>query len=150
MREAQSNRVNKPLSEETKRKISEAHKARGIRLTIDAKPKIFEKKIRTKYVVSDATRAKLREARKNLVITDETRRKISEANRGQVRSEEARTKMMEAHERRDYNRPIMTPNGKFISKESLKQRLVADGIKTPTAKIREWFKVYPNDYYYIK
>ena len=44
----------------------------------------------------------------------------------------------------------MTPNGEFISKESLKDRLVADGVRTPTAKLREWFKLYPNDYYYIK
>lgn len=58
--------------------------------------------------------------------------------------------MREAHKRRDYNRPVMTPNGEFISKEALKDRLVADGVSAPTKKIREWFKLYPNDYYYIK
>lgn len=44
----------------------------------------------------------------------------------------------------------MTPNGQFLSKEALKERLVTDGVKKPTDKIREWFKLYPNDYYYIK
>lgn len=58
--------------------------------------------------------------------------------------------MRDAHKLRDHNRLVMTPNGEFISKESLKDRLVADGVRTPTAKLREWFKLYPNDYYYIK
>ena len=137
-------------SEETKRKISEAHIARGILRAKEKKPKIVEIKIRKKYVPTEATRAKLREAMKNRVITDETRKKLSESNKGKVHTEETRRKLREAHKRRDYNRHVMTPFGEFESKEALKDRLVADGVSTPTIKIREWFKLYPNEYYYIK
>ena len=58
--------------------------------------------------------------------------------------------MSEIHKARDHNKPVMTPNGEFISKNALWQRLVTDGVRNATAKIREWFKLYPNDYYYVK
>ena len=134
----------KVVSEETRRKIGEAHKGKIV--TEEARKKISEAQIGK--VVSEETRRRMSEARRNM--SEETRRKFIEALQGQVFSEERRRKMREAHKRRDHNRPIMTPNGEFVSKESLKQRLVADGVQDSTSKIREWFKLYPNDYFYIK
>lgn len=150
MRVAHANRVRKPLSEETKRKISEAHLARGILLALTKQPKIVEVKVRKKYVPTDETRAKLREASKGRIFTQETRKKISDSLKGTVFTEERRRKLREAHNLRDHSRPVMTPNGEFVSREALKDRLVADGVRAPTKKIREWFKLYPSDYYYIK
>jgi thermostable 8-oxoguanine DNA glycosylase len=46
--------------------------------------------------------------------------------------------------------PVMTPNGEFKSRQELINRLVADGVLNATDKLREWFKLYPNAYYYIK
>jgi len=77
---------------------------------------------------------------------------LSESRKGRkvVVTEEARRKMSETHKALNQNLPIMTPNGKFISRKALKERLVADGYKVANARIREWFKLYPSDYYYIK
>lgn len=69
----------KPMSEEQKRKLSEAHKGKPL---------------------SEETRRKMSEARKRHVISEETRHKINEANRGQKRSPEVRAKISEAAKQR--------------------------------------------------
>ena len=159
----------KVLTEETRRKISEARK--GIVFTEETKRKIGDasrgrivseetrrklseagKGRKVVFSASEETRRKIGDASRGRIVSEETRRKMSESRKGRkvVVTEEARRKMSETHKAINQNIPIMTPNGKFISREALKERLVADGYKSPTAKIREWFKVYPNDYYYIK
>jgi len=151
------------ISDETRRKISEGNKGKIVIFSDETRRKISESnkgKVRSEEtkrkisdsqkgkIISDITKEKLRESRRNM--SEETKNKMIEALKRQVFSEERRRKMREAHKRRDHNRPIMTPNGEFISKEALKQRLVSDGVSAPTVKIREWFNLYPNDFFYIK
>ena len=137
---------NGPHSEETKRKISEANK--GHVVSEETRKKLSE--VNKGRVHSDKTKRKISEWNKGKVVSEETRRKIREIHKGKVLSEEHKKKLGEASKRADHNRPVMTPNGRFISKESLKQRLISDGVKAPKSRIKEWFKLYPNDYYYIK
>ena len=132
------------ISDDTRKKISEANKGRVV--SEETRKKISDSQ--KGKIISEETKIKMREARKNM--SEETRAKMIIALQNQVFTEERRRKMREAHKRRDYNRPIMTAYGEFISKEAFKQKLVDDGVKSPTDKIREWFKLYPNDYYYIK
>jgi len=61
----------KTLSEETRRKISEASKGK---------------------IASEETRRKLSEAHKGRIVSEETRRKMSEASKGKIVSEETRKK----------------------------------------------------------
>ena len=159
----------KIVSEETKRKMSEARK--GIVFTEETRKKISDanrgrivseetrrklseagKGRKVVVFVSEETRKKIGDASKGRIVSEETRRKLSEARKGRkvVVTEEARRKMSETHKALNQNIPVMTPNGKFISRKALKERLVADGYKEANARIREWFKLYPNDYYYIK
>ena len=137
-------------SDETRRKASERHK--GKVLTEETRRKISE--ARKGIVFSEETRRKIGDASRGRIVSEETRRKMSEAGKRRKAvvfvSEETRRKMSETHKAISQNLPIMTPNGKFISRKALKERLVADGYKEANARIREWFKLYPNDYYYIK
>jgi hypothetical protein len=118
------------------------------------KSKTFEiagVEIQNKRFLSEEARRKISKGNKGKILSEETKKKMSEARKKRlIISEETRLKLREAHKFRSHNRPIMTPNGEFISKESLKQRLVADGVIAPTVKIREWFRIYPNDYFYIQ
>lgn len=165
--EALKGKKKPPVSDETRRKMSEVRLGKK-------KPPMTEEHRRNiglaslGRVRSEEANRRMREKLKGRVVSDETRKKLSEALKGRIiKSEsikkqietrkarplveaERRRKISEAHKLRDYNRPVMTPNGEFISKASLRQRLVADGVKKPTEMIRMWFKLYPNDYYYIK
>ncbi len=67
-----------PLSEETKKKLSEAHKGKKI------KPH------------SEEHKAKLSEARKGKHHSEETRKKMSEAKKGKPKSEECKRKLSAA------------------------------------------------------
>ena len=67
---------NMNMSEETRRKISEANRRRTL---------------------SDETRKKMSESLKGRTISDECRRKISEAKKGRKFTEEHRIKLSEAH-----------------------------------------------------
>lgn len=85
------------LSEETKRKISEAQK--GKHHTEETRRKMSE----AHKNISEETRRKMSEAQKGRTLSDETRRKISEAMKGRPswnkdkhHSEETRRKMSEA------------------------------------------------------
>ena len=100
----------KKLSDETKQKISEAHK--GKTLSEEHRRKISEVQIGKS--VSDETKRKMSE--NNAAKRPEVRRKISEANKRRVRkphSEETKRKMSEAHK----GRPAWN-KGKSVSDET--------------------------------
>jgi hypothetical protein len=117
-------------------------------LTEEHKLKIAEGK--KGKVLSKETKRKMAVAQKGRVHTYETRRKISESNKGRNFSDEHLRRLSEARKIMDWNKPIMTPNGEFISRKALKQKLVDDGVPNAERKIQAWLKLYPNDYYYIK
>lgn len=77
MQLAQNKRKGIPLSEETKRKISEARK--GYRPTPETRAKL--RAARAKRVLSDETRAKMSASLKGHIVSEETRRKISETRK---------------------------------------------------------------------
>ena len=121
---------NKIVSEETKRKLSEAnmgekHPMFGKHISEETKRKMSEAKMGKKY--SEETKKKLSEAKmgeKNHMYgkhhSEETKQKLSEANMGKTCSEEAKQKMSEAQK------------GKKHSKET-KQKM--SGEKSPNAKL---------------
>ena len=121
--EVQNKRV---VSEETRRKISESSKGRFF---------------------SEATRRNISEARKR-AMTEEVRRKMSESGKGKIFSEVHKKNISAARSAGVLS--VMTPYGEFVSRRVLIQKITNDGILNATDKLREWFKLYPNDYYYIK
>ena len=121
--EVQSKRV---VSEEARRKISEGNKGK---------------------IISEETRKKISEAKKR-AMTEEVRRKMSESGKARIFSEQHKKNMSAARIAGVLS--VMTPHGKFVSRRALIQKITNDGILNATDKLREWFKLYPNDYYYIK
>lgn len=95
----------KTHSEETKKKLSESHK--GKTLSEETKQKLSE--INKGKIFSEETRQKLSEANKGKTLSDETRRKISEAQKGKTLSEETKLKISEANK------------GRIISEETKKK-----------------------------
>ena len=81
------------LSEEHRKKLSEAHK--GYKPTEEQRRKMSESNI-GKHKVSEEHRRKLSEANKGKVVSEETRRKLSIANTGHIKTEETRRKLREA------------------------------------------------------
>ena len=84
-----------PMSEEAKKKISEARK--GKKLSEEARKKISEAHKGKK--LSEEARKKVSEANKGKKLSEETRKKLSEANKGKKHSpmsEETRKKLSEA------------------------------------------------------
>ena len=79
------------LSEESRRKISEAMK--GHTLSEETRRKISE----ANKNMSEETRRKISEAMKGKKLSEEHRRKLSEANKGKHHTEEWRRKSGEAH-----------------------------------------------------
>ena len=77
-------------SEETRRKMSEAHKGR--KLSEEHRRKLSE----AHKNPSEETRRKMSEGQKGRKLSEETRRKISKANKGKTRSEEHCRKLSEA------------------------------------------------------
>ena len=65
----------KPRTEETRRKISDAHKGK---------------------IVSEETRRKISDARKGKVASEETRKKLSRVRKGEKRSEESKRRISES------------------------------------------------------
>lgn len=147
----------KIISEETRRKISEAHKGRKHPpFTDEALKKMSEfQRNRVREPMSEETKKKLSEAHKGRnkpPLSEETRRKMSEVRRGRKR----KTPMTEEHIRnlvasRNASLPsVMTPYGEFVNRKALIQKITSDGVLNATDKLREWLKLYPNDYYIIK
>lgn len=157
------------LSEETRKRMSEGQKGKVI--PEEVVRKIVETRKRNGYTHSEETRIKISEGNKGkvgpnkgkiLVLTEEQRKRRSLANSGRVTSEETKQKLREILKGRKLSeemkklviekrrQPVMTPNGEFKSRQELVDRLVADGVLNATDKLREWFKLYPNAYYYIK
>jgi len=164
--EANKGKNKPPVSEETRRKMSEVRRGKKKTPMTEEHKKNLSLALKGR-VNSEESIRKMREKLKGRVISDDTRKKLSESLKGRViKSEsikkqletlkarplveaERRRKISEAHKLRDYNRPVITPNGQFISKQALKLRLVADGVTKPLEKIHLWFKIYPNDFYYV-
>ena len=146
----------KIISEETRRKVSEANKGRKHPpITEETRKKMSEfQKNRIRKPQSEETKKKISEAHKGKnkpPLSEETRKKMSEVRRGKKlrpRTEEHTKNSVAA---RIASLPsVMTPNGVFVSRKALIQKITRDGIRNATDKLREWFKVYPNDFYYIK
>lgn len=163
--------VKKALTEDVRRKMSE--RAKGRKLTEEQKRRIGDlnrgrvhteealKKMsefqrnRVRKPMSEETKLKLSEAHKGKnkpPLSEETRRKMSEVRRGKKR----KTPMTEEHIRnlvaaRHASLPsVMTPYGEFVNRKALIQKITDDGVRNATDKLREWLKLYPNDYYIIK
>ena len=111
------------VTEETRKKLSEAHKGRK---------------------VSEEVRIQMSKDRKGRSLTEETKKKISASNKGRQRTEEQSKYLSDIR-----TLPIMTPNGEFISRRFLIQKLTDEGMKGVSNKLTLWFKLYPNHYYYI-
>jgi hypothetical protein len=93
------------ISDETRRKLSEANKGNtnflGKNHSEEHKRKMSE--LNKGKTLSDETRKKLSEAHKN--TSEQTRKRMSEAHKGKILSEEHRRKLSEAHK------------GKILSKD---------------------------------
>ena len=110
------------ISEETKVKLSKAHK--GKVLSEETKAKLS--KAHKGKIISEEQKAKLSEANKGKRHSEETKAKISEANKGKVRTEETRKKLSEINK------------GHIVSKDTRKKISEAmkdkTGFKNPKSK----------------
>lgn len=102
----------KHRSEETKRKISEGHK--GKKLSEETRKKLSE--IRKGRKHTDEQKRKIGEAHRGMKRSEETKRKISEGHKGLVRSDEWRRKQSEAHSGKKHHM-----YGKHLSEETRKK-----------------------------
>lgn len=86
-----------PMSEETRKKLSEVNK--GKRHSEEAKKKMSEahKGNHYHYHHSEETKRKISKVHKGKCLSEEYKMKISEANKGKKRSEESKKKMSEVH-----------------------------------------------------
>ena len=107
--------LHKP-SEETRKKIGEAHK--GKHHSAESKKKMSDAK-KGKHL-SEEIKKKLSEAHKGKPKSEETKKKIAEAKKGKPRSEETKNKLSEANK------------GKHLSEETRKK--IAEA-----SKGRHWF-----------
>lgn len=119
----------KPVSEETKQKISEALKGR---------PSPNKGRI-----VSEETRKKLSEAGKGRIVLEETRKKLSEINKGRIFNEETKRKLSEARKGKytgknnpNYGKHHSEETRKKIS-ETLKGRTSPNKGKSPSEETRK-------------
>lgn len=85
----ESGGLNKKVSEETKKKMSESQKGRHH--SEETRKKISQTHKGLK--ASEESKKKMSESRKGGIISDEQRRKISEANKGKIRSEACKKDM---------------------------------------------------------
>lgn len=83
----ESGGMNKTVSDETKRKLSESHK--GITFSDEHKRKLSE----TKKNMSDETKCKISEAKKGTTVSDETKEKLRISSTGKKHSDETRLKI---------------------------------------------------------
>jgi hypothetical protein len=144
------------ISEETRKKISEAHKGRKHPpVTEEARKKMSDfQRNRIRGPQSEETKRKISEAHKGKVkpsASEETRRKMSESRRGKKKAPRTEEHTRNSVAGRVANRPsVMTPHGEFVSRKALIRKITDDGILNATYKLIEWFKLYPTYYYYIK
>ena len=116
-------RKGKPMSEESKKKLSEAHKGKSVwnkgkKLSEETKKKLSETHKGKK--LSEEARKKMSEAHKGKHHSEETKKKLSEANKGKPSwnkgkkmSKETRNKMGEVHKgTRWYNNGIINIRAK--------------------------------------
>ncbi len=141
------------LTEEEKKRIGDANRGRPHSEEALKKMSEFQKN-RKRNPMSEETKKKLSEAHKGKnkpPLSEETKRKMSEVRRGKKPKP-----MTEEHKRnlvasRMASLPsVMTPYGEFVTRKALIQKITDDGVLNATDKLREWLKLYPNDYYIIK
>lgn len=120
--EAKKGKKRAPFSEETRKKMSEAQKG---------EKNHFYGKTHT-----EETRKKISEANKGRIFSEETRKKISESNKGKAYSEESRRKISEANKGR-----IPWNKGKQLSEEARKKMSEAKKGHPPTkgCKGMHWY-----------
>jgi len=87
------------VSDETKKKISDAHK--GKILSNQHRRKLSE--AHKGKPLSAEHRRKISEAHKGKILSDETKTKIGEANKGKIRTEELRRRLSEAHKGKKFS-----------------------------------------------
>jgi hypothetical protein len=143
----------KILSEYQKRRISEA--LTGRKHTEEALKKMSEfQKNRVRKPMYEETKKKLSEAHKGKnkpPLSEETKRKMSEVRLGKKMPPRTEEHTRNAVAARIASLPsVMTPHGEFVTRKALIQKITSDGILNATDKLREWLKLYPNDYYIIK
>jgi len=107
------------FSEETKKKLSEAHK--GKTHSEESKRKMSE--VNKGKTLSEEHKIKLSEAKKGKTFSEESKRKMSEAHKGKTFSEESKRKMSEAHKGKtfseEHKRKISETNkGRTLSEET--------------------------------
>jgi len=141
------------LSEELKKIIGDAN--RGRTHTKEALKKMSDfQRARQRQPQSEETKKKISAAHKGKSkppVSEETRLKMSQTRRGKKlrpRTEEHTRNSVAA--RIAALPSVMTPHGEFVSRKALIQKITDDGVLNATDKLREWFKLYPNHYYYIK
>jgi hypothetical protein len=105
--------------------------------------------------LSEEHRAKIVLNQTGRIQSASTRAKRSAKLKGRVMSEEWRAKISQALLNRKpawYKSPMQTPNGVFTTGEALVARVASDtncSLKQAYKKVRNWMKLYPNDYYYV-
>jgi group I intron endonuclease len=122
------------LSDEARKKISEANKHRIIseetrqkmrdrKYSEETRKKMSEARKGKKYLWSEEGRKKISEAAKRREISEETRKKISKGNKGKTISEEHKKKLSEANK------------GKITSEET--KRKLSEAMKNMSEEIRQ-------------
>ena len=109
----------KRMSEETKRKISEANK--GKKLSEEHKKILYE--TNKSRVVSEETKKKISKAKKGIPKSEEHKKKISETMKGRKLSEETRKKMIEGCKKRNMNPAYKNRQVKKGYKHTTKSRI---------------------------
>lgn len=134
----------KKFSDETKRKMSEAHKGittwnKGIPMSAEAKQKLSESKTGVPTgPFSDEHRQAISNARKGMKFSDEHRANLSKAHRGKKASEETKAKMSASHKRHFKETPmVFTDEHRAKIAESHKGKKISEAYKEALRKGRE-------------
>ena len=121
---------NKPKhhSEETKRKMSEAHKGK----VISEEQKKMISAVHKGKIVTEETRKKMSESSKNKIVSEETRKKISKAMKNRVLTKEWKNKISKSNAKKDHswrNHSVLCIETGIIYK-SIKEANVFLGLKS--------------------
>lgn len=113
-------------SEETRKKLSEAHKGltsgmKGKKHTLESKQKMSNSQ--KGKIISDEQRKRISEANKNKIVSDETKEKLRQSALGRKFTEEHKRKLSEAHKNKPSNNKgkKMTQEQKDKIRNSLKE-----------------------------
>ena len=118
-------------SEETKQKMSEAHK--GKTLSEETKQKMSA--VNKGKTHSEEARQKISEARKGKTHSEETRRKISESTKGKILSEETRRKLSESNKGKTHSEETRRKLSAARKKDWAKRRKAAQENEMSTLRL---------------